>query len=313
MKRAICLISFSVAAACVLAQPVRELHQWKANFTIVDDEGNPVSGAQVTIGYDIPPPPGERYAEGKISGLTDTNGMFTASHRDGAFGLGFRVEKSGYYGAWGTRGLGIEYVPAKWNVTLTLVLKKIVNPIPMYARQVDSGPPAFGKPVGFDLVAGDWVAPYGRGVATDIIFTGELAQKAKDDFDYKLIVSFPNLGDGIQPFTQNPADEGSDLHSLHEAPKDGYKGQEIRTMSRHPGQGTKEDMNIADRNYFFRVRTVLDKQGNVKSALFGKIYGDFMQFRYYLNATPNDRNVEFDPKRNLIKNLKPSEHVTMPP
>ena len=53
-------------------------------------------------------------------------------------------------------------------------------------------------------------------------------------------------------------------------------------------------------NYFFRVRTVLDEHGNVKSALYGKIYGDFMQFTYYLNPTPNDHNIEFDPPRNLL-------------
>ena len=71
-------------------------------------------------------------------------------------------------------------------------------------------------------------------------------------------------------------------------------------------------MNLPDRNYFFRVRTLLDEHGNVKSALYGKIYGDFMQFAYYLNPTPNDRNVEFDPKQNLLHGLKPTEEVTAP-
>jgi hypothetical protein len=47
-------------------------------------------------------------------------------------------------------------------------------------------------------------------------------------------------------------------------------------------------------------------------AHYGKIYGDFMNFTYYLNPTPNDRNVEFDPKRNLFTNLKDDERVTMP-
>ena len=56
----------------------------------------------------------------------------------------------------------------------------------------------------------------------------------------------------------------------------------------------------------------MDKDGNVKSALYGKIYGGFMQFRYYLNPTPNDRNVEFDPKQNLLQGLKPTEQVTAP-
>jgi hypothetical protein len=62
----------------------------------------------------------------------------------------------------------------------------------------------------------------------------------------------------------------------------------------------------------FRVRTELDQDGNVKSTLYGKIYGDFMHFRYYLNPTPNDRNIEFDPKQNLIHNLQSFEQVRQP-
>lgn len=35
-------------------------------------------------------------------------------------------------------------------------------------------------------------------------------------------------------------------------------------------------------------------------------------FTYYLNPTPNDRNIEFDPKRNLFTNLSSSEEVRDP-
>ena len=85
----------------------------------------------------------------------------------------------------------------------------------------------------------------------------------------------------------------------------------IQWRMRRPGQpvDTNRDEN---RNYFFRVRTVLDEEGNVKSALYGKIYGDFMQFRYYLNPTLNDRNVEFDPEHNLLEGLKSTEKVMEP-
>lgn len=40
--------------------------------------------------------------------------------------------------------------------------------------------------------------------------------------------------------------------------------------------------------------------GNIISAQYGKIYGDFLAFTYYLNPSPNDRNVEFDPDQNLF-------------
>lgn len=70
----------------------------------------------------------------------------------------------------------------------------------------------------------------------------------------------------------------------------------------------------SEKNYFFRVRTVLNKDGSVKSALYGKINGQIsiqgagrdtasLAFLYYLNPTPNDRNLEFDMQKNLFKNL----------
>ena len=74
----------------------------------------------------------------------------------------------------------------------------------------------------------------------------------------------------------------------------------------------------------FRIRTVLDDMGNIVSARYGKIYGPIeygesdtnpggkVRFTYYLNPTPNDRNVEFDPERNLFTDLKSSEEVWKP-
>ena len=64
------------------------------------------------------------------------------------------------------------------------------------------------------------------------------------------------------------------------------------------------------RCYYFRIRTELDKSGNVTRALYGKIYGDFqligdgkkindIKFLYYLNPTLNERNLEWDMKSNL--------------
>lgn len=65
-----------------------------------------------------------------------------------------------------------------------------------------------------------------------------------------------------------------------------------------------------DLNYFFRVRTKRNEKGEIVSALYGKIYGPIefriftngmdAQFTYYLNPTPNDRNTEFEAKRNLF-------------
>jgi hypothetical protein len=169
----------------------------------------------------------------------------------------------------------------------------------MYARYIDSEPPLNGKPVGYDFLAGDWVSPNGKGQTADIIFLREYSKRSLNDYDYKLTVTFPNKGDGIQTFTEPTGQKGGGLRSPYEAPGNGYEPVITRVNISHPPATLIWDHD-PNRIYFLRVKTVLDEKGNVKSALYGKIYGDFMQFTYYLNPTPNDRNIEFDPKHNLI-------------
>lgn len=313
MKYLTCLFIVSFALNSVCAQSSRPA--WNATVKVLDEAGQPVAGADVEMSYYVKPPPGEHEAGGSVHGLTDANGMVWLSQTNtGSIGLGFQATKEGFYAT--TKGHAFvnfrDSDPAKWNPTVSLLLKKVGRPIAMYAKRVEKGPPIFNEPVGYDLMIGDWVAPKGKGISTDILFTGNINQKAKNDFDYKLTISFPKAGDGIQEFTVPDAEKGSSLLSPHEAPANGYQTNVVKSMSHHPGLGAKDDMNDSTRNYFFRVRTELDHQGNVVSAHYGKIYGDFMQFTYYLNPTPNSRNIEFDPKQNLLGNLPFAERAKTP-
>jgi hypothetical protein len=311
MKTLACLILTFAAIGYCNAQTILENHVWKATLKIIDDAGLPVSGANASIFYDVPL---ESTNTGKIVGLTDASGEFTASHRDSTFGLRFLIDKPGYYSTDLQDDFGGFFTPEKLNPNLTLVLKKIGKPIPMYVKSVNLGMPILDKPVGFDFTEGDWASPYGKGVNTDIIFTGHFDKSADGGSDYTLTVSFPRAGDGIQEFVVPPTrfpNQGSGLRSPHNAPLDGYQARWVQIDNRKPGKPaeTNRDMN---HNYFIRVRTILDENGNVKSALYGKIYGDFLKYRYYLNPTPNDSNVEFDPNQNLLGGLKSIEQVHAP-
>lgn len=216
-------------------------HKWTVTVKVIGEDGAPVTGANASVQYSILPPPSDpnQKSYGEIKGVTNTNGMFSASHTDRSWGLAIIVQKSGYY----TAHIGHEfYVPgqmdektvtANRNFEQTLVLKKIGKPIPMYAKWINSEPPIFkktGRPpiaftnsIGYDLMAGDWVAPYGKGQATDLVFTEEFNKKSITDYYYKLTISFPNAGDGIQEFAGPDAEKGSGLRSPHEAPADGYQ------------------------------------------------------------------------------------------
>ena len=83
---------------------------------------------------------------------------------------------------------------------------------------------------------------------------------------------------------------------------------------------SKENVNIP---FFMRIRSSEDKEGNIDVAYYCKIspgislYGVLadnpsLKLTYYCNPTPNDRNLEFDPKENLLTNLKHNEKVGVP-
>ena len=308
MKHYICLTLLLLVAGCASAQISNPLYTWKVTLKVVDESGHPIAGANASVGFFTNSEPTS------LDGITDTNGIFTASHspKTDLIELGLEAEKALYYSTRMEIDLFPPYDPVKWNINQTLLLKKIGKPIAMYAKSVQSGPPVFNEPVGYDLMVGDWVSPYGKGITADMIYFGKLNRKSKNDFDYELTVSFPKPGDGIQEFTVPDTEKGSGLRSPHEASENLYQTNVVKTMNHHPGQAAKDDMNDPNRNYFFRVRTVKDSEGKIVSAHYGKIYGDFMQFTFYLNPTPNDRNIEFDPKQNLIQGLQSFEQVTAP-
>ncbi len=200
MKHIICVL-FCLTLNSVFAQSQPE-HRWNATLRVVDEIGTPVADAKIKISYDM--------STNLIVGLTDTNGMFTASRHGDSVDLAFLVDKPGYYHSRINYHLGFDYDPAIWNPAKTIVLKKIGQPIAMYAKRLNTHVPALDKPVGFDLIAGDWVRPYGNGIKTDMYFTVHLDQRSENDYDYKLLVSFPNSGDGIQLLNTNTFGQGSD-------------------------------------------------------------------------------------------------------
>jgi hypothetical protein len=218
-KTAHCLVVL-FASCVVFAQGINP--PWHATVKVVDENNQPVEHATVAIWYYVQPPPGETEAHDKIEGLTDTNGLFAASNEtNNSIDLGFQVSKAGYYP---TRK-GHEFAtfkdndPQKWNPTETLQLKKIGKPIAMYAKTITYLRfPVLNKPIGYDLMIGDWVGPYGKGTTTDILFA---ENHTNANSGYTFAVSFPNPGDGIQGFTRDWNLGVSGLLSSHEAPLDG--------------------------------------------------------------------------------------------
>jgi hypothetical protein len=326
MKKTIIILclAFAVLINCYMFAQTNALpaqfgpHQWTATIKVIGEDGNPIAGADVSAQYDVPRPQGsDQPTFGDVKGVTDSNGMFIATHTDSSWNLGIFAEKPGYYATH--TGWQFYFDDKRRNPAFTLMLKKIGKPIAMYAKKEEAKVPKENEPVGFDLTVGDWVAPYGAGKTADMLFTIHRQITSPQKFDADMKLTFPNAGDGIVVVPPTTDTGGfSRLVMAHSAPETGY--QSTLTWSYHNFAETSEPAS----GYFFRVRTVLDSNGNIESALYGKIQGDVrflvgskapqagVAFNYYLNPTPNDENVEFDPSRDLLGGLSFDAQVKAP-
>lgn len=52
---------------------------------------------------------------------------------------------------------------------LSLVMRRIKQPAPLFAKKFSAIIPAYDRPIGFDFEAGDWVAPHGQGKSPDML------------------------------------------------------------------------------------------------------------------------------------------------
>lgn len=295
----------------------------KVTIKVIDEQGIPIEDANVGVSFSSPLPVGEGWGADEFSEQKKTDNDGIAIVSAGALGyIDYSAIKDGYYrsaDSYKFKDIDGIYGFRRWqpyNPVLTLTLKKIINPIPLYVKQHSGGfsgefltIPEMNRPIGFDLIEGDWVAPYGLGIHRDFIFelTGERA--SNQDFDVTLKLKFSNEYDGIQIYSA-PAHERSQLKLPHEAPLDNYNKILIQRYARTPKRYLHHDFP-EDRNYFFRVRTKLDDNGNLISAFYGKIYGNIvfgsngaLGFTYYINSNINDRNLEFDINKNLFSREK---------
>lgn len=313
MKTIILGIVIVSTATFAFGQARPGIYPWSVTFKVVDDAGRPMGAAKVDVGY---------LHTNQIEGQTDSDGVFAVSNTDKSFELGFLVTKEGYYSDYLHYDLFMpgqfdeRKVAANRNSTQMMTLRHIGKQIPMYAKRVETKLQQEDKPTGFDLMAGDWVTPFGKGFHPDMFFTVHRKIINEREYNCTLTVTFPNKGDGIVVAPSEPI-TGSAFKTSRTAAKNGYEPE----LDLHYSNTNSPESVFG---YFIRVRTIFDENGNVRSALYGKIPGNFrfyagtkapragMGFDYYLNLKSNDRNLEFDPKQNLIKDLKFEEVVREP-
>ena len=266
---------------------------------------------------------------------TDVNGFCTLKGKTNIGRAGCGVDKQGekYYGAGG-RGFHFtkKNLFGVWqpdNLVATIRLQRVEHPIPLFVKnvrpKVASGTfDGTNAVLRYDLVLGDWLPPEGKGERADleirtkltideVLQVGKYKDWKKTFFTFSNTVRFPGEGNGCRAEMTSPT-AGIKLRN---APEAGYGktivnrfGVKRKIVGPNVNEAEYSDSN-PNRCYYFRIRSRFDDKGNLVEAYYGKVYGDFnfhgrwdfgfrgVDFLYYLNPTPLDRNLEWDMKTNL--------------
>ena len=319
------LVRYSLIAAA--AEKQYSLPIARLTIKSIDEQLVPVSGVKIHLVFMEP----DTRKPLSTYGQTDDEGLYSAEGGSDSDMAG-EIMKAGYYNG------GFPFQPFReakegrwqpWNQTNVALMRKIENPIPMYARILNVKVPAQGKACGYDLKEGDWVSPWGKGLVPDLVFTVKYDYTNFNHYDLSMKLGFSNPLDGIQP--ANPPEEYAHGEFIwhRQAPESGYlpsfeqeKGLPSKLYQIPSAPGIRHLEDVGKLKCYFRVRTV-EKDGRIVSALYGKLAAGFemgissqrevkVVLNYYLNPTPLDRNMEFDLKQNLFKNLKFDEQSRKP-
>lgn len=316
-----------------------QLVAFEVKMRVVDDAGAPVAGALSEIVF-------ENYGQEVIrSGLSDSWGRYSARGQ-GNHSVMLFASKAGYYPVL------LRDLSKDTDHDVEVTLPRVINPVQLYVLRIDDDQgivfPIQNQWIGFDLEVADWVAPHGKGKTADFLLrfknefkgwkdwlardietlmaeTKELAKFRNEEWtmekfkiksgkwDGLVEMSFPGEGDGIMEAKSFIG--YSPMKLPHLAPEDGYLSAWKRMVNNYDGIILPKDTG-----FFLRTRVKRDQQGKIITANYSKFIGRMntrastgqIEFLYYFNPVPNDRNLEFDPKRNLFPEDKPGARVYDP-
>jgi hypothetical protein len=282
----------------------------KVIFNIVDEEGKPVEGADVSANFYM-----QMHKKNRVKGKTDKNGIFVAAKKCRGE-VNFIIKKDGYYRThdtikvYGTRDNRAEVKDGKWmpyGKTHKVVLKKIKNPIPVISYKILIKQKPRDIPLGFDLQKGDFLPPYGCGEVSDFYMTFEQEEATEESLErFKYTFSFPNKYDG---YIIRDIHNYSEFRSDYNAPTDDVYQQEYFSVIGLDNKRSDVVIDIENKYMILRTRSKTNENGELVEAYYSKIFftGDgnltYVSFNVYANPDLNSTNLEFNLKENRFSPL----------
>lgn len=252
---------------------------------VVDEKGNPVPGATVKLGVNNNPDPMGGAATDDRT--TDANGLFSIT---GAHGIALNVEvsKEGYYSTDKSRGTANYVLTNNTDLPVptadapaVFVLRKMGETVPLIRVKRQQVPvPKNGSPVDVNLETG----AAGQGGIRVECWTEDQSKNAQGRYNWRCRISVP--GGGLA--------ERTDQYGF-EAPPNGYQPSNEIAMSQ-----TAEKWNKGtSKEYFAKL-----PGGNYARFSFRLTTGGqhFFVMESYVNPTPENRSLEYDPNQAATSN-----------
>jgi hypothetical protein len=311
------LTSIILIATYTFSVHANLLDKYHIKIKVIDDNGASVEDANVYISFEKNTSSGTKmYA---IKAVTGLDGKFEATG-SGNGHISYGATKDGYYQSHYTYDFPGQKDNSLEKREFQILLRKIENPVPMYARRIRKEIPFVKKEIGFDLIKSDWVVPFGQGQKADFSAYLESDETGVNDFEYNVRISFNGKFNGIYEYSENTR-VGSMYKLPRYAPLNGYKSS-LNVFWRGLKRGSKISWD-GNKHHILRVRSE-EENGKLIKAMYGKIFSDIklrsnrktgglpsIEFIYYLNPDYT-RNLEFDPKRNLFGILPDLERISEP-
>jgi len=282
---------------CFLILSAATLPGAEVTLRFLDDDKQPLPGVSASIIFT------NRNSRGDVvrEGLSDAAGLFSA--RSTAEGwISVRATMEGRYGT------GFLRLDKSTDHDLTLIMRRIIRPIPLYADSCrlyvhhSRNPPPIPYVEGtyaYDLEVGELLPPHGNGRVADVQvhsrawFQGWTLSEEKlreeeawargaglpegalriqyGRWRSEQVITFPGKDAGFVQVGPEDFQPYCDLRHPHQAPLEGYQ-PEIRGTA---ATGVISDFSVDKPTvgYFLRLRVKHDAQGRIVSAHYAKAFG----------------------------------------